>query len=83
MYNVYILENEAGNHYIGYTEDLARRIKDHNRSKSRWTKKKGPWRLIYKEAHPTKKDAYLREKQIKRYKGGEAFQRLVAKGIIG
>jgi len=77
MYYVYILENESGDHYIGYTTNLKRRIKDHNHSKSRWTKKKGPWRLVYKEAHPTKKEAYLRERQIKRYKGGKAFKELL------
>jgi len=81
MYYVYILENESGNHYVGYTSDLAKRIKGHNSSKSRWTRKKGPWRLVHKEQYPTKKEAFLREKQIKRYKGGEALQKLLAKGV--
>ncbi|MCK4427377.1 MAG: GIY-YIG nuclease family protein [candidate division Zixibacteria bacterium] len=81
MYYVYILRNEAGNHYVGHTADLSRRIKDHNSSKSRWTRKKGPWRLVYKESHPIKKEAYLRERQIKNYRGGRAFKELLAKGI--
>jgi len=79
MYYVYILENKAGSHYIGYTGDLPRRIKDHNSSKSKWTRKKGPWCLVYKEAHLTEKEAYLRERQIKKYKGGRAFKELLAK----
>ncbi|MGB2805054.1 MAG: GIY-YIG nuclease family protein [Candidatus Zixiibacteriota bacterium] len=77
MYYVYILENEAGHHYVGYTSDLSKRIKGHNSSKSRWTRKKGPWHLVYKEEFASKKEAFLRERQIKRYKGGEAFRKLV------
>ena len=80
IHYVYILENKAGSHYIGYTINLPKRIKDHNCNKSRWTKKKGPWHLVYKEAYPTKKEAYLRERQIKKYKGGRAFSELLAKG---
>jgi putative endonuclease len=78
MYYVYILENEEGNHYIGYTADLPQRIKDHNSSKSRWTKKKGLWHLVYKEEFQTKQEAFLRERQIKKFKGGDAFRKLLA-----
>ena len=72
MYYVYVLENKESSHYIGYTNNLQRRIKDHNYSKNISTKKKGPWHLVYKE------DAFLRERQIKRYKGGEAFKQLLS-----
>jgi putative endonuclease len=81
MYYVYVLKNEAGNHYVGYTSDLLKRIKGHNSSKSRWTRKKGPWRLVHKEEYPTKREAQARERQIKRYKGGEAFQKLLAEPL--
>ena len=39
-YTVYIIENQDGRHYIGYTANLEIRIKDHNTNKTRWTKKK-------------------------------------------
>jgi putative endonuclease len=78
MYYVYVLKNQAGNHYVGYTSNLLRRIKDHNSGKSRRTKRKGPWRLVHREEFPTTREAQKRERQIKRYKGGEAFQRLLA-----
>ena len=77
MYFVYILENPEGKHYVGYTANLAQRIEDHNSAKGRWTKKKGPWRLVYQEACSTKEEAYSREKQIKRYKSGRAFKQLL------
>ena len=79
MYYLYVLENKTGSHYVGYTSDLHKRISGHNSSKSRWTRKKGPWRLVYKEEYRTKKEAFLRERQIKSYKGGEAFQKLLNK----
>jgi len=76
-YFVYILENKAGTHYTGYTADLERRIKDHNSGKSKWTKKRGPWRLVHKEVYSTKEDGYLRERHIKRLKAGRAFKKLL------
>jgi putative endonuclease len=62
---------------------LTKRIKGHNSSKSRWTRKKGPWHLIYKEEYPTKKEAFSRERQIKSYKGGEALRKLLEKSHEG
>ena len=79
IHYVYILKNNEGNHYIGSTTNLERRIKDHNSNKSKWTKKKGPWHLVYSETYSNKKSAFLREKQIKRYKGGKAFKLLLEK----
>lgn len=76
---VYILENRDGRHYIGYTANLERRMKDHNSSKTKWTKGKGSWHLVYSETFQNKKSAFLREKQIKRYKGGKAFRLLLEK----
>jgi len=78
MYTVYILKSlKDTKHYIGYTSDLDRRIEDHNRGKSKSVKHRGPFKLIYKECFMTKKEALFRERQIKRYKGGEAFKKLV------
>ena len=44
-YYVYVLRNPAGTHYIGLTNDLARRLTQHNSGASKWTKAKGPWKL--------------------------------------
>ncbi len=79
MYYIYILENEEGKHYIGYTSHLANRLKKHNTDSSRWTRYKGPWKIIYSEEYQTKSEAYRREKQIKSYKGGVAFKKLLGK----
>ncbi len=77
MYCVYIIENQEGSHYVGYSSDLRERIKGHNSSKSKWTRKKGPWHLVYKEEFQTKQEAFLRERKINKFKGGEAFKKLI------
>lgn len=77
MYYVYILENPDGKHYVGYCEDLVLRLKRHNSNQVKSTKNKGPWKIVYNEEYLNKNDAYARERQIKKYKGGEAFKKLL------
>ncbi|NQU16646.1 MAG: GIY-YIG nuclease family protein, partial [Candidatus Saganbacteria bacterium] len=80
MYFVYVLKNKEGKHYIGCTNDLNERLCDHNSNKNRSTKNKGPWHTIYFEKFNKKEKAFIREKQIKSYKGGEAFKKLIRRG---
>jgi putative endonuclease len=62
----YLLESAIDKSwYIGYTEDLERRIVEHNTGKSITTKKKMPWSVIYFEACSSKDDAIAREKYLK------------------
>jgi len=72
VYFVYILQSESsGRHYCGQTDDLERRLKQHNDPDyhgSKTTKRfKGPWKLIWKEEHPSRSEAMKREKQIKKW----------------
>ncbi len=68
-YFVYILQNPEGKLYIGQTNNLERRIEEHNNpnyTKSYYTKRiKGPWKLIYKEEYNTRSEAMLRERYLK------------------
>ena len=83
IFYVYILKSSKdGRHYIGYTNDLERRINDHNRGKSRSVKKRGPFEVIYKETFNSKAEAVARERQIKNYKGGNAFKKLIEKKLF-
>ncbi len=78
MFTVYILQNsETGKHYIGNTNDFDRRIEEHNRGQTKSTKRKGIWNLIYREKFSINIEAKRREKQIKSYKGGNAFKKLI------
>jgi putative endonuclease len=68
MHKVYVLENKNDKSwYIGQTDDLERRLEQHNSGNGgRTTKlKSGPWRLIYAEAYVDKRDALGREKFLK------------------
>jgi predicted GIY-YIG superfamily endonuclease len=65
MYYTYVLKinNEF---YIGYTDDLRRRVKQH--------RAKGEVELVYYEAYLYKKSATTREKKLKHY--GSAWRAL-------
>ncbi len=78
MTTVYILENsKSRRHYIGSTDNLKRRISEHNRGQTKSTKQKGFWIILYKEEYLSRIDARKREQQIKAYKGGNAFKKLI------
>lgn len=67
MYYVYVMIwLNSGNYYIGYTNDLERRIKEHG--------KEGKCKLIYYETYISEKSARTREKKLKQY--GSAWQGL-------
>lgn len=71
MFYVYILKSRRDKSlYIGYTNDLKRRFDEHNSGKSRYTKHKVPFELIYYEAYKARADAKFRENQLKRYAQG-------------
>lgn len=83
MYIVYIIKSvNTGRYYVGYTDNISDRIKHHNSGANRSTKSYRPWELIYKENYPDKKSAWLREKLIKSYKGGAAFNKLIKNGCV-
>jgi putative endonuclease len=63
--------------YIGSTDDLKRRLKEHNSGKSAYTKKYMPWDIIYYEAHTIKSDATRREKYFKTTQGHLAISRML------
>ena len=66
MYYVYLLKlnNTKKNFYIGFTNDLRRRIKEHILGNTKTTKNRDP-ELIYYEAFNNKYLALKREKGLK------------------
>jgi len=66
MFFVYLLKSVKDNKlYIGYTNNLRRRIEEHNAGKSLSTKPRAPFRLIYYEAYSSEEDALHREQNLK------------------
>ncbi len=68
MYYVYILRCADKTLYCGYTNDIDRRVKEHNECKigAHYTKTRRPVQLLYSEIFKTKKEAILREIEIKK-----------------
>ena len=55
MFIVYILYSEKVNrYYVGYTNDIDRRIGEHNRRKGKFTDRGIPWTIVYTEEYPEK-----------------------------
>ncbi len=70
MFYVYLLESKLNNElYTGYTNNLKRRIFEHNQKLNFSTKRLAPYRLIYYEACINKDDARRREKYLKTSSG--------------
>jgi len=66
MFYTYILISEKDDKfYVGYTDNLKRRIKQHNDGDVESTKYRRPLKLIYYEVCLNKKDAIHREKYLK------------------
>ena len=62
----YIVECADGTLYCGWTNNLEKRIKDHNDGKgAKYTKARLPVKLVYFETFDTKEEAMKREWQIK------------------
>ena len=58
----YILECKDGTYYTGWTNNLEKRLKDHNEGRgAKYTKARLPVSLIYYEEFQTKKEAMRRE----------------------
>lgn len=58
--------------YVGYTTDVAKRLRSHNQLATKgWTIRFRPWLLVHKEGFQTKKEAMAREKELKSAKGRE------------
>jgi len=78
MYFVYILKSQKNcKYYTGSTNNISNRLRCHNSGRNKSTKSGVPWIIVYKEEFQTAKEAYKREMQIKRYKGGLAFKKLI------
>ena len=74
MYFVYILQSKKdGKHYIGFTDNLNRRLKQHNKGSKATpsTRNRGPFHLVYCEQTENRKTARQRERYLKSGAGRE------------
>ncbi len=75
FFYVYVLKNKDDKLYIGFTNNLVKRVKEHNRGLSLATKPYRPWQLIYYEACLNEYDAKRRESYLKTNQGGRLLKR--------
>ena len=79
MYYVYVLKSKKdGRYYIGSTNNLQRRLREHARGKTKSLINRRPLELVYCEECKSLIEARKREEIIKKYKAGNAFKRLIA-----
>ena len=76
-FTVYAIKSSVDNRiYVGFTQDIENRLKEHNRGETRSTKAYRPWKLIFQEQVETREEARKREKYFKSGCGKEQLKRL-------
>jgi len=79
MFTVYVLYSVSFDKiYVGFTNDVNRRFLYHNKLEKRgWTGRFRPWVILYSEEYGTKKEAMLREKELKSARGREFIWKMI------
>lgn len=79
MHYIYVIFNkENGKYYIGQTNNLDRRIIEHNNPNHHYTGKiSGVWELIYSEELKDRKSVIIRERQLKSFQGREFVKKYI------
>ena len=74
---VYVLRSVCNKHrYVGMTNNIDRRLNEHNSGKTRSIKAYRPWKMIYFEKYSTEAEAHKRELYFKSGVGREFLDRL-------
>ena len=78
-YFVYAIKSKVRAYiYVGMTNNLKRRISDHNKGYNRTTKPYTPFKLIYTEKFPSRIEARVKEKYLKSGVGKEFLKSIIA-----
>jgi putative endonuclease len=76
-----VLSCKDGSLYAGYTNDLQRRVKLHNEGKgAKYTRGRGPVKLIFSKPYSTKSEALKAEYAFKQLGRKEKLQYLIKEG---
>ncbi len=78
MYKVYVLKSLiAKKSYVGITDDIQRRLAQHNSGNRYYTKRYKPWKIVYTENFTDREEARKREKYFKSAVGRRYLKKLV------
>jgi len=84
MFCTYIIEStKNGMWYYGHSENVDRRLVDHNTGKNKSTKNKGPWKIIFKRHFDSKISAARFELELKGFKNKEYIGRVFKEFFLG
>ena len=81
---VYILESlGSGKYYIGHTNNLERRLSEHNDvSRRGWSNKYAPWKIMYSAEYSARAEAMKEEKRLKSFKNKASLAEFVEKSKL-
>ncbi len=76
MFFVYVIVSESKGlrFYVGMSENVEKRLKEHNSGKTKSTKSYTPWKLFFTESFATRLEAREREKYLKSGSGKEKIK---------
>lgn len=78
MFKVYIIQSIIHRrYYVGCTNNLERRLAEHNSGQCKSTARFAPWKLVCYTLAEDQQEAFDLEKQVKSYKGGNAFKKII------
>jgi putative endonuclease len=82
-YYLYILKSENySKSYVGISNDVERRLIEHNSGNSFYTKRYRPWKMIYTEDYNSVLDARKREKYLKSCAGRKFLKKIFSTRIV-
>ncbi len=77
-YYVYVLKSIRFEYtYIGHTENLKKRLEEHNKGKTKSNKAFLPFEVVYFEAFESREEAIKREKYFKSGSGREYLKEIL------
>ena len=80
MFYVYVLQSLADSRtYIGYTDNIERRLNEHNRGRSKATKHRRPFKILFTEEYRTVNEAKDRELWWKSFRGRKKLKEYFTK----
>ena len=75
---IYILQSLVNQrYYVGSTNDLERRMKEHNSGKSTYTKLTKPFKLVFWQHFNSLQDARKAEYRLKKFKNRSIIERII------
>ncbi len=79
---VYILSNSSGKFYIGSTDNLDRRLKQHQSGHTHTTYRMDNIKLVFSQEYQTLEEARKNEVKLKKLKRKDYIEKIVKEGYI-